>query len=141
MSGSPPEGFKTDSIASKCVIKLYLRATITRSRSRYEVRLDSPNGEVLIPLARDPFTEGCRKLFNRGYLGQAELWDADRDYARLRGSIERHALLTVEENRTHGPRLRSIHRTHNRQFTSVFGAAGEGKHSQDMEFIETRVGR
>lgn len=86
--------------------RLFIHAVKKRAGWLYEVRLGTPSGEILMPQAKDPLSEGCRVLSRRGVTGKVELWDSSSQYFRLRSSIEYQRMITVEETRKCGPRNR-----------------------------------
>jgi hypothetical protein len=75
--------------------RIYIRNT---HGARYEARLASPNGDILITSSRQPLLDACRALQARGIKGPVEMWDAERQEARMQGDIEKLAGLTVRED-------------------------------------------
>jgi hypothetical protein len=72
---------------------------------RYDVRLGSPDGEVIVTGSIVPFCGAARVLHARNIKGQIELWDGERSFARMTGTIEKLARLTVREGETESPRF------------------------------------
>ena len=72
---------------------------------RYQVRMNKPDGMVIIDATTEPLYAAARVLFSKGITGKLQLWDNVRPYYRLQGDIERLAGLTVAEDQ-HGIRLR-----------------------------------
>lgn len=64
---------------------------------RYQVRMNKPDGMVIIEGTTEPMFDAARALLSKGVAGKLEMWDSQRPYCRLRGDIERLAGLTVSE--------------------------------------------
>ena len=54
-------------------------------------------GEELVAGTATPFCDGARALAARGLTGALEMWDHERPYPRMLGTIEGAAKLTVNE--------------------------------------------
>jgi hypothetical protein len=64
---------------------------------RYAVRVNKPDGLVLIDGTTEPLFDAARVLLSRGITGRIELWDSERPFPRMRGVIEHLARKTVSE--------------------------------------------
>ncbi len=65
---------------------------------RYQVRMNQPNGMVIIDATTEPLFAAARLLLAKGIAGRLQIWDNTRPYCRLQGDIERLAGLTVAED-------------------------------------------
>lgn len=72
---------------------------------RYRVRMNKPDGMVIIDATTEPLYDAARVLLSKDIIGKIEMWDRQRPYCRLRGDIETLAKLTVSEG-IHGITLR-----------------------------------
>ncbi len=64
---------------------------------RYQVRMNRPDGMVIIESTTEPLFDAARALLSKGITGKLEMWDSTRAFPRMRGDIERLATLTVSE--------------------------------------------
>ncbi len=64
---------------------------------RYRVRMNKPDGLILIDATTEPLFDAARALLSRGIIGKLQIWDSVRPYWRMQGDIERLASLTVSE--------------------------------------------
>jgi hypothetical protein len=64
---------------------------------RYQVRMNKPDGMVIIDSTTEPLFDAARVLMSKEITGSLEMWDSQRPYCRLRGDIEHLAGLTVSE--------------------------------------------
>lgn len=71
----------------------------------FQVRMNRPDGMVIVEATTEPLFAAARLLFSRGITGKLQLWDNVRPFWRLQGDIERLAGLTIAEDQ-HGIRLR-----------------------------------
>lgn len=93
------------------MVKIYITQTNYGSRGpMYRVELD---GEVLIEGTHIPFYDGARALAAKNLTGDFEMWDYVRPYARMRGVIERAAMLTVSEGEGRPRKIKWMPRDHN----------------------------
>lgn len=67
---------------------------------RYQVRMNKPDGMVIVNATTEPLFAAARVLLSKGVTGKLQLWDAIRPYCRLQGEIERLASMTVSEGDT-----------------------------------------
>lgn len=88
--------------------RIYIRI-VTPSSNRGPLYAAVFQGEIVVARSAQPFLEACRVLQARGYRGCAELWDHERPFPRMQGTIAGAARLAVEEAGT--PRFRN-HRQH-----------------------------
>jgi hypothetical protein len=77
-------------------IRIYVE---TVGPGRFNARLGSPDGEVLVTSSREPALAAARVLIGRGFDPAAtlEMWDRERPYPRLRGVLDVMAGQTVIE--------------------------------------------
>lgn len=54
-------------------------------------------GEVLLESTAIPFLDGARALAAKGLTGKLEMWDHERHYPRMTGTIEKASGLSVSE--------------------------------------------
>ncbi|QIG48807.1 hypothetical protein G5V57_14365 [Nordella sp. HKS 07] len=66
---------------------------------RYQVRMNKPDGMIIVESTREPLFAAARVLLARGITGKLELWDFTRSFCRMQGDIERLARLTVAEDK------------------------------------------
>jgi hypothetical protein len=64
---------------------------------RYQVRMNKPDGMVIVNATTEPLFAAARVLLSKGVTGKLQLWDSIRPYCRLQGDIERLAGMTVSE--------------------------------------------
>lgn len=64
---------------------------------RYQVRMNKPDGMVIVDATTEPLFAAARVLLSKGVTGKLQLWDNVRPYCRLQGDIERLAGMTVSE--------------------------------------------
>lgn len=64
---------------------------------RYQVRMNKPDGMVIVNATTEPLFAAARVLLSKGVTGKLQLWDSRRPYCRLQGEIERLAGMTVSE--------------------------------------------
>lgn len=77
------------------MVKIYIKQKSYGQRGpMYRVEHD---GEVLVASTAVPFFDGARALAAKGLTGAFEMWDHERPYPRMTGSIETAAKLTVWE--------------------------------------------
>lgn len=55
---------------------------------RYRVRMNKPDGMVIIDATTEPLYDAARVLLSKDIIGKIEMWDRQRPYCRLRGDIE-----------------------------------------------------
>lgn len=72
---------------------------------RYLVRMNRPDGMVIVNTTTEPLFAAARVLHSKGVTGKLQLWDSVRPYCRLQGDIERLAGMTISEGDA-GIRLR-----------------------------------
>lgn len=77
------------------MVKIYITQTNYGSRGPM-YRVEHDDG-VLVEGTPVPFCDGARALAAKGLIGHFEMWDHVRPYPRMRGVIERAAMLTVSE--------------------------------------------
>lgn len=65
---------------------------------RYQVRMNRPDGMVIVDATVEPLLATARLLLSRGITGKLQLWDSVRPFCRLQGDIERLAQWTVAED-------------------------------------------
>lgn len=82
---------------------------VTPSSSRGPLYEAVFQGEIVVARSAQPFLDACRVLQARGCRGRAELWDHERPFPRMQGTIEGASRLAVDETGT--PRFRD-HRQH-----------------------------
>lgn len=78
---------------------------------RYQVRMNKPDGLVLIDATTEPLFDVARALLSRGITGKLQIWDSIRPYWRMQGDIERLAGLTVSEGQDGITLRRYVERT------------------------------
>ena len=80
-------------------LKLFLSTSTNSAKGpRYDVRIGSPLGEILIRRSIMPLLDSARALAAMGLTsGEIQLWDAHRPFPRISGKIERLARLAIEE--------------------------------------------
>jgi hypothetical protein len=78
---------------------------------RYRVRMNKPDGMVLIGSTTEPLFDVARFLMSKGITGKIEMWDGIRAFPRMRGDIERLAGLTVSEGKDRTTLRRYVERT------------------------------
>lgn len=66
---------------------------------RYRVRMNRPDGMVIVEATSEPLYAAARVLHSKGVTGKLQLWDSVRPFWRMQGDIERLAGLTVAEDR------------------------------------------
>ena len=87
-------------------LKAYMELRGYGSRGpRYQVRMNSPDGIVIIETTTEPLFAAARLLHSQGIGGKLQLWDSARPFPRLQGDIERLAAWTIAEDQ-HGIRVR-----------------------------------
>lgn len=64
---------------------------------RYLVRMNKPDGMVIVNTTTEPLFSAARVLHSKGVTGRLQLWDNVRPYCRLQGDIERLAGMMVSE--------------------------------------------
>lgn len=64
---------------------------------RYLVRMNRPDGMVIVNATTEPLFAAARVLHSKGVTGRLQLWDNVRPYCRLQGDIERLAGIMVSE--------------------------------------------
>ena len=60
----------------------------------YRVECD---GKTIASSTSTPFFDGARALADMGIYGNLEMWDHERPYPRMTGSVERVARLAISE--------------------------------------------
>lgn len=66
---------------------------------RYLVRIDQPDGPVIIEPTTEPLFDAARALISKGVTGMIGMWDGEWPYHRMKGDIKKLAGLTVSEGR------------------------------------------
>jgi hypothetical protein len=72
---------------------------------RYRVRLNKPDGVIIVESSKQPLLDAARVLMTQGFAGQVQMHDMPRpdpcwlQSCRMSGEIERLAKLTVNEAR------------------------------------------
>lgn len=64
---------------------------------RYQVRMNKPDGMVIIDSTTEPLFDAARVLMSNGITGRLEMWDGTRPFPRMRGDIVKLAAKTVSE--------------------------------------------
>ena len=77
------------------MVKIYITQTTYGQRGAI-FRVDH-DGETLVSGTAIPFFDGARALTAKGLIGKFEMWDYERPYPRMTGTIEHAAKLTVSE--------------------------------------------
>lgn len=77
------------------MVKIYIKQKSYGQRG--PMYLVEHDGEVLVASTAVPFFDGARALAAKGLTGAFEMWDHERPYPRMTGSIEAAAKLTVWE--------------------------------------------
>jgi len=72
---------------------------------RYRVRLNKPDGMIIIESTTEPLFASARFLLSKGIKGKIEMWDDTQAFCRMSGNIEGLARMTVSEGQ-HGITLR-----------------------------------
>lgn len=98
--------------------------------ARYLVRMNRPDGMVIVNATTEPLFAAARVLLSKGVTGKLQLWDRSRPYCRMQGDIERLAGMTVSEGDA-GICLRKY----------VDRAAGDGFEDEAPETPEIQIGR
>lgn len=83
---------------------------------RYRVRMNKPDGMVIIDGTTEPLFDAARVLVSKGIAGRLEMWDGQRPFCRMSGNIERLAGLTVSEGQDGIALRKYVERTDGGQF-------------------------
>lgn len=78
------------------------RQRLTLRGPLYDARY---NGELIVEGTIQPFLDGCRAIQTLGASGPVQMWDAERPYPRMVGTVEGAATLTVREPASGGLRF------------------------------------
>ncbi|QIG47198.1 hypothetical protein G5V57_05290 [Nordella sp. HKS 07] len=62
---------------------------------RFLVRMNGPDGMVIVETSTEPPFDSARVLMSTGFTGKIEMWDVVRPFARIRSDIELIAGMTV----------------------------------------------
>lgn len=94
--------------ATTCI---YLEPTrVSRIGPLYRVRLDSPDGRIIVQGSIDPEHAACRALVKMGIVGRLEVWAPGRSTPRMIiHDIERTAGMRASEDANEAPRTRPFH--------------------------------
>jgi hypothetical protein len=86
----------------------------------------SLDGEIIVASSTEPALSAARALISRGYNPASilEIWDLERDYARLRGKLGVMAKQTVRESETGNAPVFTKYRPFQ---NAVCGHAGKAK--------------
>lgn len=93
------------------MVKIYIVQTTYGSRGPI-YRVEHDDG-VLVGGTPVPFYDGARALAAKGLAGDFEMWDRVRPYPRMKGVIERAAMLTVSEGEGRPRKIKWMPRDHN----------------------------